>query len=141
MKNIEHIVVVMMENRSFDNLLGWLYDNQNNRPACNIPPQNPPIFEGLAGKDCSNTLNSINVNVTRPPTGWPPSNNPNVVPTPDPNEEFDFVTNQIFGTKTPGPDDVPNMSGFLQDYSTADGVGATANQIMQTFGPQEANVI
>lgn len=141
MRQIEHIVVVMMENRSFDNLLGWLYDNQNNRPALNIPAQTPPTFEGLAGKSWFNVLNGNPVPVTHPPTAWQPANNPNVVPTPDPNEEFDNVTTQIFGTKNPGPSDAPNMSGFLQDYSTANGVGNTAGQIMQTFGPQDANVI
>jgi phospholipase C len=26
----------MMENRSFDNLLGWLYDNETDAPAFNI---------------------------------------------------------------------------------------------------------
>jgi phospholipase C len=26
MQNIEHIVVLMLENRSFDSLLGWLYE-------------------------------------------------------------------------------------------------------------------
>jgi|HubBroStandDraft_1064217.scaffolds.fasta_scaffold72287_2 phospholipase C len=29
LKRIEHVVVLMMENHSFDNLLGWLYDPQN----------------------------------------------------------------------------------------------------------------
>jgi len=28
---INHIVVLMLENRSFDNVLGWLYDS-NNKP-------------------------------------------------------------------------------------------------------------
>jgi len=32
-----HLVVVMMENRSFDNLLGFLYADVNNRPPINIP--------------------------------------------------------------------------------------------------------
>jgi phospholipase C len=57
LNDIEHIVVVMMENRSFDNLLGWLNDNQANPPKFNI--------------------------VSHLPTGWPPANNPNVVPTSD----------------------------------------------------------
>ena len=47
MENIEHVVVVMMENRSFDNLLGWLYDNQTDPPPFNIPPQSPTTFDGL----------------------------------------------------------------------------------------------
>jgi len=34
---IKHLVVVMMENRSFENLLGFLLCDVNNRPAINIP--------------------------------------------------------------------------------------------------------
>jgi phospholipase C len=50
LKDIEHIVVVMMENRSFDNLLGWLYDNQTNPLLFNIPAQPSPTFEGLQSR-------------------------------------------------------------------------------------------
>ena len=47
---IDHIVVVMLENRSFDNLLGWLYADSNNQPRRNIPVQQggPPTYEGLS---------------------------------------------------------------------------------------------
>lgn len=34
---IEHIVVLMMENRSFDNVLGWLY-SPDNKPPFNKKP-------------------------------------------------------------------------------------------------------
>jgi len=93
-ENIEHVVVVMMENRSFDNLLGWLYD-ADNPPALNIPPQTPPTFFGLSPNTCSNTLNGKTIFASQPPTAWPPANNPNLVPTPDPQEVFDHVTAQI----------------------------------------------
>jgi phospholipase C len=139
--DIEHIVVVMMENRSFDNLLGWLYDNQTNPPKFNIPDQQPPVYEGLKLNTYSNVLNGSPIPVSYPPTAWPPANNPNVVPTPDPNEEFVYVTNQLFGTKTPAPGATANMSGFLQDYSTTPAGVAGAGQIMETFGPTDANVI
>jgi hypothetical protein len=43
-----------MENRSFDNLLGWLYDDQNNPAPFNIPPQAPTAFAGLAQNCYSN---------------------------------------------------------------------------------------
>lgn len=141
LENIEHIVVVMMENRSFDNLLGWLYDNQTNPPPFNIPPQTPTTFDGLSKNTQSNTLNGQTIFAAHPPTPWPPANNPNVVPTPDPNEGFDNITAQIFGTATPAPGAAANMSGFLQDYSTTSAGVANAGQIMQGFGPQEANVI
>ena len=38
-KEIDHIVVLMLENRSFDNLLGWLYDDE--------APRDEQKFEGL----------------------------------------------------------------------------------------------
>ena len=39
---IQHLVVVMLENRSFDNLLGFLYAGENNRPPRNLPAHDPP---------------------------------------------------------------------------------------------------
>jgi phospholipase C len=141
MQNIEHIVVVMMENRSFDSLLGWLYDNETDPPQFNIPDQILPTFDGLSAGKYSNTLNGQTVYATHPPTPWPPANNPSVVPTPDPQEIFVHVTAQLFGTSTPAPGTVPDMSGFLADYATTAAGTAGAGQIMQSFGPQEANVI
>jgi len=141
LKNIEHVVVLMMENRSFDNLLGWLYDNLSNPPAFNIPAQASPTFEGLKPNTYFNELNGNRVYASRPPTAWPPANNPNVVPTPDPHEEFQYVTVQLFGTATPASSAIADMSGFLLDYSAQNAGGVNAAQIMQTFGPAEANVI
>lgn len=141
LKDIEHIVVVMMENRSFDNLLGWLYDSRTNPPAFNIPSQSPPVFEGLQANKYFNELNGNRVYASHPPTPWPPANNPDVVPTPDPHEEFQFVTVQLFGTANPAPGAQADMSGFLRDYSAPDAGGTSAGQIMQSFGPQEANVL
>jgi phospholipase C len=144
LKDIEHIVVVMMENRSFDNLLGWLYDNKTNPPACNLPPPapgTPPTFEGLQPDTYFNELNGQRFYARRPPKAWPPANNPNVVPTPDPHEEFRYVTHQLFGVDKPAAGAVADMSGFLENYSTTDAGVATAPQIMDTFGPAEANVI
>jgi phospholipase C len=141
LENIEHIVVVMMENRSFDNLLGWLYADQNNRPPLNIPAQMPPSFDGLTAGAFSNQSGSTTVYASRPPTAWPPANNPNVVPSPDPHEEFAYVNTQLFGTATPAAGATPDMSGFLKDYTAAVPGGAGAAQIMQTYGPTDANVI
>lgn len=42
---LDHVVVVMFENRSFDNLLGRLYE-----------PGEVPSFEGVLGKDLSNPI-------------------------------------------------------------------------------------
>ena len=54
MKNlsqIEHVVVLMLENRSFDNVFGWLYD-PGNPPPFNI--ESPPNFEGVYDKKLTN---------------------------------------------------------------------------------------
>ena len=34
---VNHIVVLMLENRSFDNVLGWLYDPENKPPFDRVP--------------------------------------------------------------------------------------------------------
>jgi phospholipase C len=48
---------------------------------------------------------------------------------------------QLFGKPLSLETDRADMSGFLKDYSTTAAGLASANQIMQTFGPDEANVI
>lgn len=134
----------MFENRSFDNLLGWLYDNETNPPKFNIPPQIPPTFEGLKADRDFNLIDPASPQkmfASRPPTSWPSCPNSNQTPTPDPHEEFEHVTFQIFGKSSPTAEDKANMSGFLQNYSTTEAGIASANQIMQTYGPAEANVI
>ncbi len=37
MGQFKHLVIVMMENRSFDNLLGFLCAKENNIPSISIP--------------------------------------------------------------------------------------------------------
>jgi phospholipase C len=51
MDRIKHLVVVMMENRSFDNLAGFLYAKEKNVPPANIPappPGRQPGYDGLS---------------------------------------------------------------------------------------------
>ena len=142
LQGIEHIVVVMMENRSFDNLLGWLYDAPN-PPLFNIPQQSPTTFNGLLPGVCSNRpdASSPPVFASRPPTAWPSCPMPNQVPTPDPHEEFDHITAQIYGTATPASGVAADMSGFLKDYASTAAGATSAGQIMQSYGSQDANVI
>jgi phospholipase C len=121
---LDHIVVVMFENRSFDNLLGYLYE-----------PGEVPSFEGVAGRDLSNPLP---VEITPAPGRSVAVRPATTMDTPDPNpgEELPHVNTQMFGTVAPAsnrfskiddmqppynaPPDAgaaPPMNGFVIDYA------------------------
>ncbi|HEU4757839.1 MAG TPA: alkaline phosphatase family protein [Agromyces sp.] len=121
----DHLVVVMGENRSFDNLLGWLYD------ADTVP--DGATFDGLAFGEYANTApdgESIPVHVYTGATDVIMSR-----PHPDPGEEYPHVNTQLFGTISPesnatarvddmqapynAPDAgaAPTMGGFVVDYA------------------------
>ncbi|SDH29775.1 alkaline phosphatase family protein [Microbacterium pygmaeum] len=153
----DHVVVLMGENRSFDNLLGWLYTPEN------IP--DGETFDGLAFGDYSNvapTGERIAAHVYEGPT--------DVVmgqPNPDPGEEFPHVNTQLFGTVLPatnasrqtgnmaepynapaaGTD--PTNDGFVLDYvnnivreNPSEGPTlAEASQIMGGFSPEQLPVL
>ena len=91
---IEHIVVIMLENRSFDNVLGYLYSPEA-PPQRHIPelkPDDKPFY-GLLFEHTDALKND----------GVPPQPSVRAVNTPgwDPGEEFEHVNVQLFGVKDP----------------------------------------
>ena len=54
LNKIEHIVVLMMENRSFDNVLGWLYDPGNQPPFNEVP--RGQTFDNFDVNDLTSTV-------------------------------------------------------------------------------------
>ena len=151
MGQIKHLVVVMMENRSFDNLLGFLYAKDNNVPPINIPAPPPgrgTSYDGLVDASATspfwNPSNPeyftsgappVKVYATRPTAGA----NPFLVPDRDPREEFDHITFQILGPEGWAG---PKMMGFLLDYLTTDpGHPSNANPIMECYSPEQVSVI
>lgn len=120
----DHIVVLMGENRSFDNLLGWLYTPEN------LPEGE--TFDGLAFGDRSNLAPTGETIAAHTYTG--PTDEVMGRPNPDPGEEFPHVNTQLFGTvdppgnatapisemtapfNAPAPGTDPDMSGFVTDY-------------------------
>ena len=113
LKKIEHVVVLMMENRSFDNLLGWLYDPENDPPYDKVPPN----FEGLSGKKLSNRATDGRV----VPAGR--SDNPRG-PQPNPGEPYEDVYSQVYDVPLvaakevpPAPPEAPDMQGFIRNYA------------------------
>ena len=130
----------MLENRSFDNLLGNLYPN-------GLPPDPPcgKTFAGVTGLGLSNPGpdgGAVMVSTTTD----------HRVPYPDPGEEFDHITRQIYDIDPSSPPKVlpqAKMQGFVADYvevleATFDDDDrskatdpAVYGQIMQGFEPQQ----
>ena len=55
---IKHIVVVMLENRSFDNLCGWTYTGQSTQPSLFLPAGSSSAYNGL-NSSLSNPSNPL----------------------------------------------------------------------------------
>jgi phospholipase C len=120
---LDHLVVVMFENRSFDNLLGYLY-----------PPGGSRAFEGVAGRSLSNPIPADAPGADRAVVPVHPAENMHI-PDPDPGEEHPHVNTQLYGTVSPpenrfkeideiqapfnapgAPGPEPTMDGFVADY-------------------------
>jgi phospholipase C len=131
MPNIDHIVVLMLENRSFDNLVGWLYDKKT-KPQNWVSNDPKPQYQGLAfAKHCNVDAagNSYCVNDKG-------ADNTSV-PTPDPNEKFAHMTQQQYwGQPNPVNCTKAPMDGFVRDYATAKD-DPVAGDIMQTYIPTQ----
>jgi phospholipase C len=117
---IKHVVVLVLENRSFDNVLTWLYSN-NDAPQHFIPSTMDPHYLGLSEDTLDQYTNVLKnsqgetVFSCAPIKGVPSIFGSKLINSPkfDPNEPFDNVTAQIFNGSS-----VENMGGFLQDYAT-----------------------
>lgn len=119
MPQIEHVVYFMLENRSFDNLLGWLYDDANppKRIIANADQKDLP-FQGLKENTYYNCFdNDSEKHYVKRGTGGSTD-----TPSSDPNEPYLDVSQQIFGKyyKDSPPDGQEvTMSGFLANYAKA----------------------
>ncbi len=117
---LDHVVVLMFENRSFDNLLGRLY-----------MPGEVASFEGVIGRDLSNPIPDwLDSAGERVAYGIAADMN---TPSPDPGEELHHINTQLFGIlddanrgqidpqstyNVPTPGQAPTMDGFLTDYAS-----------------------
>lgn len=144
-KNIKHVVVLMLENRSADNLIGWLYEDS--QPKHFSPTKSQHYYNGLAGTEYSNPVD-LNDPKNRIKASKGVDNFR--VPNPDPNEAFNNINQQLFGLdvdmSTPGwlpPENaVPGMQGFLYDYSTAKCSNKKiARQIMSTYSSEDLTAL
>jgi phospholipase C len=140
---IDHIVVLMLENRSLDHFLGYLYaDTGNVSPAGDS-------FDGLTGSESCPGPDGSPVRVHRI---TPTTPNAYFMPGANPGEGYSNYNAQLFGTPTPPKSGtVPTMAGFVTNYATAIGQdasqgwyvvpGTTASMIMGCFGPETLPVL
>ncbi len=133
--SVNHIVVLMLENRSFDHMLGFLYADKGN---VSLSGQ---AFEGLTGHE-SNPGPHGDVAVFKIN---PKDPNAYLKPGADPGEGYTATNDQVFGSNTaPTPPNATN-NGFVNDFSYTLGwekteawsivPGTTANDIMGVFTP------
>jgi phospholipase C len=108
---IKHIVQLMLENRSFDQMLGNLYSASGNKSVTGMP------FDGLTGKESNpdDTGRVFQVFEIDPAT----NKHPYLMPGADPGEGFYNTNYQLFGTDDPVPGAVPNNKGFIVNFKSA----------------------
>jgi len=119
--NLKHIVVLMMENRSFDHMLGALMAQDNRIDGLDGTQQNPdttgqmvpvqPLAEFQGQLD------------------------------PDPDHHFPGVDLQIFGGAPPGNGRVANMQGFVKSYYQQQKDVGQSHKIMYYFTPKKLPVL
>jgi phospholipase C len=140
---VEHIVVLMLENRSFDHMLGYLYHDTNN-----VTPTGQP-FEGLTGTESNPGTDGKPVPVF-PIT--PSTPNAYFMPGADPGEGYMATNSQLFGSNNaPSGQPAAPMQGFVTNFAYTLGwegregwsiVGGTQPQdIMGCFTPEALPVL
>ena len=127
--HIEHVVVLMLENRSFDSMLGRLYPKSE-------------AFDGLSGEETNPDKDGNPVGVWNISDMDRPSM---AIPDPDPGELWTDINEQLFGSKlVSSPAPVPNMKGFVKNYQSQTDKPADAyvpRSVMHYFLPEQVPVI
>jgi phospholipase C len=124
LENIDHIVVLMLENRSFDHMLGFL-------------KRDDPRIDGLNGAE---TIPSAPGAPTSHPVGVSAVAAP-INAGPDPGHDIGDVREQIYGA--PGADFPPagDNDGFVVNYARRTERPDDADAIMQCFAPDHVPVL
>jgi phospholipase C len=151
---LDHVVVLMFENRSFDNVLGRLYQ-----------PGEVAAFEGALGKNLHNSIPAwADYGTDRKFVPYGVAANMNT-PDPDPGEEYPHINTDIYGVSdprnrfvplakmvapynAPAPGQAATMDGFVADYISAftsemrrQPTYAEYAQIMTGYTPQQLPVL
>ena len=132
LNKIDHIVELMLENRSFDQMLGYLYANSNNKSPAGDD------FDGLTGKesnpdDLGRQINVYPIKVTDP--------HPYLMPGADPGEGFLDTNYQLYSTDDPAPGAVPTNQGFVINFKSAIASDLAKNYKDTLPGTQDSQIM
>jgi phospholipase C len=129
LQKIDHFVVLMLENRSFDSLLGELYPKSNS-------------FEGLAGNEQNPDADGTPVVVWNSPGTDETTMR---IPNPDPGELWTEINTQLFSSSAPASGQTPSMNGFVKNYLVQKQLNPQENydpkSVMHYFTSDQAPVL
>src|ERR1700678_1868525 len=140
--SVNHVVVLMLENRSFDHMLGFLYPG-------NVTPSGQP-FEGLTGTESNPGTNGQPVSVFQI---QPTTPNAYLMPGSDPGEGYMSTNSQLYGSDAPPASGTPApCQGFVKDSGYTIGwesretgwsvvSGTVEGDIMGCYTPQTLPVL
>jgi phospholipase C len=121
LERLKNIVVLMMENRSFDHLLGFLKAED-------------PRIDGLTGTESNPDTTGASVRVSTEAEYQGQLD-------PDPGHHWDDVNVQIFGNDKGIDDGSPKMQGFVKRYFAKMQNTKHSHNIMKCFPPDAVPVI
>jgi phospholipase C len=101
LESIDHVVLVMLENRSFDHMLGFLYPKSAS-------------FDGLNGTETNLDAEGNEARVFKITPGM---RNAYYYPLANPAEGFKATNEQLFGSATPPASGEANNSGFVTSFA------------------------
>ena len=130
LQSINHFVVVMLENRSFDHMLGFLYADRGNKSPLGQP------FEGLTGNETNPDGKGGKVKVFQIRSTNP---HPYFMPGANLGEGYLNTNSQLFGTpQAPSPIVPATNQGFVTNFAyTLQWESQKQNQVMPGTTPAQ----
>jgi phospholipase C len=132
LSTIEHIVVLMLENRSLDHMLGFLYAAQGN-----VSPAGQP-YEGLTGKESNPAASGADVAVFPIAASGA---NAYFMPGADPGEGFQATNSQLFGSDAAPTPPVATNLGFVTNFAYTLGWETTEQGWAPLPGTQASDIM
>jgi len=110
LSSVRSVVHLMLENRSFDNIIGFLYTDNGNRSP------NGDRFDGLAGDEVNHDASGNAIEIVR-------EKSRTRLPKPNAHERYEHILVQLENSN----------DGFVRDYATVK--NSTPSEIMTCFDP------